>query len=155
MGTGKALTHNERLEKEKDIQVRQGRVGRRKRHPVIMDSVDVTDSSEDKDEGEELNGLDVESIREPQFMMSIPSAEDVQMDLNDVQPVSVTNEPLVVGSALRRNKDGTVAASITRRKLKKVPFKQHLLNDKVLTLLIDRTWSREMEDLTPPLTTSK
>jgi len=129
LGTGKVLTHSERLEKEENIQVRhamQGRVGKRKRRADIMDPMDVADSSEDEDEDEddEVNRSDEQSIPEPQ--MSIPSTEDRQMDLRDVQPVSVANVPVVVGSALRKNRDGTAAAPIIRGKSKKVVFQRQL-----------------------------
>jgi len=119
-----------------------------------MDSMDVADSSEDQDEGDEVNKSDEQSISKPQFMVSIPSTEDRQMDFRDLQPVSVANVPVVVGSALRKNKDGTVAAPVIRGKSKKVLSQRHL-NNKILTLAIDHTWSREMEDPTPPSATSQ
>ena len=134
LGTGKVLTHNERLEKEENIQVRhamQSRIGKRKRRGDIMDPMDVVDNSEDEDEDEsdEVNRSDKQSIPEPQFMVSTPSTEDRQMDFRDVQPISVANGPVVVGSALRKNKDGTVAAPIIRGKANKV-LSQRQLNSR-------------------------
>jgi len=118
-----------------------------------MGPMDIADSSEDEDEGDEVDRSDEQPIPKLQFMVSVPSTEDRQMDFQELQPVSVTNVPVVVGSALRKNEDGTVAAPIIRGKSKKV-LSQRQLNNEILTLVIDHTWSREMEDLTPPSATS-
>jgi ATP-dependent RNA helicase DHX37/DHR1 len=126
LGTGKPLTHQQRFEKDEDSQVRQamlGRVGKRRRHSEVMDMMDSADDKDDKDEG--LSDSDAETDDEPKGAVTRTSVEDEQMEVVNIQeakkpPIPVVNMPVVIGSALRRNEDGTIAASAVRKRSKKV-----------------------------------
>ncbi|KXN93411.1 Putative ATP-dependent RNA helicase PB1A10.06c [Leucoagaricus sp. SymC.cos] len=127
LGTGKALTHHERLEKDENLQVKhalQGRAGKRKRHSHsgVMDMMDAPEDSGDEDEG--LSGSDAVSEAVPRLVQAGSSMEDIKMDTAFATEIEASSAPtldvaVVVGSALRRNGDGTVAAPIVRKRSKK------------------------------------
>ncbi|KAJ3568750.1 hypothetical protein NP233_g5510 [Leucocoprinus birnbaumii] len=122
LGSGKTLTHEERLEKDEDLQVRhaiQGRAGKRKRRSAVMDTRDFTDDLEG--ENDRLSGSEVGSDDEAHSVPVKPAAEEVQVEQAKTLQVgqsqtSVINVPVVIGSALRRNEDGTIAVPVVRRK---------------------------------------
>lgn len=130
------------MEKDEDLQIRhilQGRVGKRKRdHSAVMDMINVGASSENEDEG--LSESDAEAD-ETQSPRAGPLLEGIDTDVPHTQeidetPTPVINVPAVVGSALRRNEDGTAAAPIVRSRSRAVTL-QSLLSEIVLTRIID------------------
>ncbi|KAG7443024.1 P-loop containing nucleoside triphosphate hydrolase protein [Guyanagaster necrorhizus] len=111
LGTGKASTHRERLDKLEDIEVRKaldGRAGKRKRNDEYM----VRNADEDEDDDTELySGRDGPSEDEEVAEVKIM---DVVHTEASVQPVASTST--AVGSALQRNPDGSVIAPRIRPK---------------------------------------
>ncbi|KIK69520.1 hypothetical protein GYMLUDRAFT_33890 [Collybiopsis luxurians FD-317 M1] len=96
LGTGKPTTHQERLDKLEDKQVRRaldGRSGKRKRHDGLFEVVEA-DTDDDQD--------DLDSIAEP------------SVELSEPPPQPIAPQP-VVGGALARNPDGTVVAPKVRQ----------------------------------------
>ncbi|KAJ7675833.1 P-loop containing nucleoside triphosphate hydrolase protein [Mycena polygramma] len=109
LGTGKAITHRDRLDKLEDKEIRRaldGRTGKRRRQD---DSYAVTgpDGDIDDEDGDENDSEDDASMQ-----ISGPS-----------KPVA--SVPAAVGSALQRNPDGTVVAPkiVPRSSKKKAAFK--------------------------------
>lgn len=126
LGTGKTLTHHERLEKDEDIQVRhamQGCVGKRKHHSGVMGLKNVSDGSGDEDEYFSGSGAEPhEELRSTH--VKPPAVEDTQMDMVEAPQsnrpsITTVNAPAVIGSALRRSENGTVITPI-KSKPKKV-----------------------------------
>lgn len=143
------------MEKEEDLQVRhamRGLAGKRKRHSGVMDMMDIEDDLENEDV--RLHGSDADSDGKSEYP-SKPS-EHVRLDAMDAQAnetsATVVSAPVVVGSALRRNEDGTVAAPIIRTRSKKVRARYLLVED-ILTTIADRRW--EMEKPVLPTTNSR
>ncbi|KAF9454792.1 DHX37 protein [Macrolepiota fuliginosa MF-IS2] len=116
LGTGKTLTHQERMEKDEDLQVRhamQGRNRKRKRHSGVMDMMDAGDDL--GSEGEGLSESDAESDHElMQLKMDTPDTREVEKP-----SITMMDAPAMVGGALRRNEDGTIAAPVLRKRSKK------------------------------------
>lgn len=115
------MAHSERFEKDEDSQIRQamlGRVGKRKRHSGIMGMIDLADDLDDEDEG--LSGSEPETEGAPQRTQARPLVKDEQINVIDLPETDNPPIPVVVGSALRRNEDGTISAPIVRNKSKKV-----------------------------------
>lgn len=116
LGSGKTLTHEERLEQEEDKETRKaldGRIGKRKRA---------------RDEFDVVNGPDIESDDEDDFLASRPNRShepsSPQRDVVMEHPLVVVDssnshvKPQEVGSALKRNADGTVAPPKVRQRTK-------------------------------------
>jgi ATP-dependent RNA helicase DHX37/DHR1 len=112
------------MEKDEDLlikQILQGRIGKRKRGiSGIVDVMNGDADSESEDKG--LSGSDTD-LDEFLSMPPKASVKAVEMD----KPPSVddrlfTEAPIIVGSALRRNKDGTVAAPIVKTRSERVSF---------------------------------
>ncbi len=131
LGSGQISTHQERVEKNEDLQVKhaiRGQVGKRKREYGIPNMISVGDSSED--EGEGLGRSEVESDERP---------EPVVGKQGILAPsVTVRGTSTVIGGALRMNEDGTVVAPIVRRKPKKV----------ILFLFLLRRYSKTITERT-------
>ncbi|KAK0464536.1 P-loop containing nucleoside triphosphate hydrolase protein [Desarmillaria tabescens] len=114
LGTGRASTHRERLDKLEDIEVRKaldGRAGKRKRN----DEYAVTNVDEDDEDDTELfpghtSPPEVETVAEAKIT-------DVVHPESSAQPTASTSA--AVGSALQRNPDGTVVAPKIRPKRQK------------------------------------
>ncbi|EAU85900.2 DHX37 protein [Coprinopsis cinerea okayama7 len=120
LGSGKTLSHLERLEKEEDAETRKaldGRLGKRKRRREEYDVVHGVDE-DDSDEDEDLKPASPSPYLLPH--------KDVEMEEpppNEPEPAVVVNslpqsDPPVVGSALRRNPDGTVVQPKIRQRTK-------------------------------------
>ncbi|KAJ3895464.1 P-loop containing nucleoside triphosphate hydrolase protein [Lentinula edodes] len=104
LGTGKATTHQDLLDKQEDKEIRraiEGRSGKRKRHDGFYD---VVEAEADDEEGEEDEG---------DFMTETGLLEE-QIEPSPKLPAS---QP-TVGSALARNSDGTVIAPMVRPRSK-------------------------------------
>ena len=124
LGTGRAATHQDRLDRLEDKQVRRamdGRAGKRKRHD---DFNAVTHADEDSCSDDHLLEA-TESSRPP-----ANKSENVGLHLEPstmksasvvVNHQPVVSAPPVVGSALQRNADGTlIMPKVRERKGKKV-----------------------------------
>jgi len=119
LGTGRAATHQERLDRLEDKQVRRamdGRAGKRKRHD---DSYAVTHADDDHDsEDHFLEATDSSRLPVNKSESIGPHLEPSAMKL---APVVVNHQPVVsappiVGSALKRNADGTLIVPIVRER---------------------------------------
>ncbi|KAK0504014.1 P-loop containing nucleoside triphosphate hydrolase protein [Armillaria luteobubalina] len=106
LGTGRASTHRERLDKLEDMEVRKaldGRVGKRKRNDEYpVRNADEDDEDDDTESYlERASPLQVEEVSEAKIT-------DVVHAEAPAQPIASTST--AVGSALQRNPDGTVVA---------------------------------------------
>jgi ATP-dependent RNA helicase DHX37/DHR1 len=113
LGTGKVSTNKERLDKLEDKEIRralEGRAGKRKRGEDRFDILHVDDADDDDDDGSEVWG-DLEMGREgkPEQQATVDAPKAVEVDFESTSQ-HMTSEPSVVGSALRRNLDGSVTA---------------------------------------------
>ncbi|KAG6820176.1 hypothetical protein H0H93_004307 [Arthromyces matolae] len=126
LGTGKALTHQERYERLEDKQVRRaldGQSGKRKR---AGDTYTVIDAAGDDDmySDEDMSysgGHDEKAplhVKEDDELPSTASREPSAVML----PTTSMPSAVAVGSALKRNPDGTVVAPKVRHKTSKTPF---------------------------------
>jgi ATP-dependent RNA helicase DHX37/DHR1 len=117
------VTHQERMEKDEDLKIKhilQGRIGKRKRG--ISGIANVMNDSDSASEDKGLSGSDTD-LNEIQSMSPKSFVEAVEMDkLPTVEDRPPTEAPIVVGNALRRNDDGTVAAPIVKTRPRKVSF---------------------------------
>ncbi|KAF9242610.1 P-loop containing nucleoside triphosphate hydrolase protein [Melanogaster broomeanus] len=105
LGTGKSMSHRERLDKTEDMEVRrvmEGRSNKRRRRNNNNFAVTGPDGSESEDA--ELDAMAVDANINP----SRPPPEVVDASTNLAAPEKST-QPSAVGGALRRNPDGTVA----------------------------------------------
>lgn len=124
------MTHQERMEMDEDLQVKQilrGRSGKRKRGiSGIIDVVNGDSDSESEDKG--LSGSDT-GFDECRSMPPIPSARAEKID----KPQNIDGRPLIttpvtVGSALRRNEDGTVIVPTVKIRSERVTFHETRLS---------------------------
>ncbi|TFK27975.1 P-loop containing nucleoside triphosphate hydrolase protein [Coprinopsis marcescibilis] len=122
LGSGKTLSHLERLERQEDYETRQmldGRVGKRKRHQV--GGVSLLDESSDEDEEpvvpitRHFQSQDIPMDDEP------PTAKlkEVKVVVDDSFNPAEKSLPKEVGSALQRNADGSVVQPNVRKKSQK------------------------------------
>ncbi|KNZ81277.1 Putative ATP-dependent RNA helicase PB1A10.06c [Termitomyces sp. J132] len=118
LGTGKVSTHQERLERLEDKQVRRaldGHLGKRKRRGDTYTVIGANDEGTDSEEDELLHGgKEVRtSVKESEESLTRgPTATVVGVSTVSSAPPT----PSVVGSALRRNPDGTMMAPKSRQK---------------------------------------
>ncbi|KAJ3822852.1 P-loop containing nucleoside triphosphate hydrolase protein [Lentinula raphanica] len=107
LGTGKAFTHQDQLDKQEDKEVRraiEGRSGKRKRRDGFYGVVEVdTDEDDDKEEAEEEDEIEIDTV---------PVKENLEP-----LPRTVDSQP-TTGGALARNPDGSVVAPKVRLKSK-------------------------------------
>ncbi|KAG6903245.1 hypothetical protein C0995_000140 [Termitomyces sp. Mi166 len=125
LGTGKTSTHQERLERLEDKQVRRaldGHLGKRKRRGDTYTVVDANDGGTDSEEERPLPGG--EEIKSSSNTGQVKESEDSSIKGSTATVVGVSTEPpapptsSATGSALRRNPDGTVMAPKVRQKSK-------------------------------------
>lgn len=127
LGSGKISTHRERVEKNEDLQVRYAigsQAGGGKRHLGVLD-MDTINVEYDSEDGEGLSRSVMEPSERPEPTPTKLLANEKNLNVpgarGSAEPsVKVTATPAVLGSALRRNEDGTVVAPAVRRKPKKV-----------------------------------
>ena len=120
LGSRKILTHQELLDKQEDKAVKDAITGRtskkRKRNPYA-----VYDAEQDEDEDEELerdiSDHEMDSIS-PQRTAKQLTEPTVTMDLSGVH-AKPEKGPIVVGSALQRNPDGSIVQPKMRPMKKK------------------------------------
>ncbi|KAI0768467.1 P-loop containing nucleoside triphosphate hydrolase protein [Trametes elegans] len=127
LGTGKASTHRNRLEKEEDLEVKRamdGRANKGKRRRLNEPLIPLIGDSDDSDVDLKDTKMDVGARSD-----SVHEDEDVQEGMSRSKPVVIvdsgfsttvqspeTDHPapapsnIAVGSALRHNPDGTVVA---------------------------------------------
>ncbi|KAG6910680.1 hypothetical protein DXG01_008724 [Tephrocybe rancida] len=127
LGTGKATTHQERFERLEDKEVRralEGRSGKRKRDDTyaVINADDEDASSEDEilrsDQEETKASSSSNLANEPPREQPTPPTV---VEVTNMLPVASTSS--AVGSALKRNPDGTVVAPKVRSKGKgKIAF---------------------------------
>ncbi|KAF5382586.1 hypothetical protein D9615_002788 [Tricholomella constricta] len=122
LGTGKASTHQERFDRLEDKQVRRaldGRAGKRKRNDDVYAVVPADEKGSDT-EGEDFIS-DADDERPSTNLKTSNVREEAAITTYDtgVQPtLPVASVSSSVGSALKRNPDGTVAAPKLRQKSK-------------------------------------
>lgn len=132
LGTGKATTHKERLERLEDKEVRRaldGRAGKRKRHDDVY--AVIHPDNENSDEEEVL----VKDRSEGKLRLDVETSVYGQKELTSINLAPVTiSQPIAlassaVGSALQRNADGSIMAPKIRPKTKgkKVGFNKIIL----------------------------
>ncbi|KAF9816936.1 hypothetical protein IEO21_03810 [Rhodonia placenta] len=132
LGTGKASTHQEALDRLEDKEVRRvidGRAarGKRKRQQLPFSQVEDSDDAEDEDE---LIGMDVDGEPEhaPREQEGYSRANPVVVVDSGFSTTTLLPEPLehsgpkvtIIGGALKRHEDGSVVAPKTvKRKPKR------------------------------------
>ncbi|OSX59823.1 hypothetical protein POSPLADRAFT_1066944 [Postia placenta MAD-698-R-SB12] len=132
LGTGKASTHQEALDRLEDKEVRRvidGRAarGKRKRQQLPFSQVEDSDDAEDEDE---LIGMDVDGEPEhaPREQEGYSRANPVVVVDSGFSTTTLLPEPLehsgpkvtIIGGALKRHEDGSVVApKIVKRKPKR------------------------------------
>ncbi|GLB38537.1 putative helicase associated domain (HA2) Add an annotation [Lyophyllum shimeji] len=120
LGTGKVSTHKERLERLEDKEVRRaldGRTGKRKRNDHLYAVVHANESySEEEDEGLVASADEGRKSSVPDEALNAPTQAPAIVQASVTQPVASTSA--AVGSALKRNADGTVAAPNLRQRTK-------------------------------------
>jgi len=122
LGTGKASTNRERLDKLEDKETRraiEGRAGKRKRDGDKYDVLHAGDDDDEDDDGIDIdtNGREKINIRRAGQPQAV-AAHSESLPLTTQPTASVSSS---VGSALRRNPDGTlVAPRIAKKRTKKV-----------------------------------
>lgn len=127
LGTGKASTNKERLEKLEDKETRraiEGRAGKRKRD---ADKYDVLQAKNDYNNSEEEEHMEMCRV-ETTTVSTVTDNAQTTVVLDSVEtsvPQFVASPSSAVGSALRRNPDGSVVApriAQKKRPGKKVNF---------------------------------
>ncbi|KAH7909031.1 P-loop containing nucleoside triphosphate hydrolase protein [Hygrophoropsis aurantiaca] len=127
LGTGKVSTNRERQEKLEDKEIRrvlEGRAGKRKRHDNDFSVIDASGSDDEGDEGDIDNSTDfseklnaINSHRDP-----IPT---VNASPGSAPILETISQPSAVGSALKRNADGTtMIPKVVKKKQGKESFKR-------------------------------
>lgn len=125
LGTGKVSTHQERLERLEDRHVRRAldvNLGKRKRrgdtYTVIDPNLEGTDSEEESLPDGRKNTKTSSSKEEIKDSEALPTRRSIAtvIDVSTVPPAPLTCD--AVGSALKRNPDGTVMAPKVRQKSK-------------------------------------
>ncbi|KAJ7175857.1 P-loop containing nucleoside triphosphate hydrolase protein [Mycena filopes] len=105
LGTGKAITHRDRLDKLEDKEIRRaldGRTGKRKRQDDSYAVVGANDSPDDDTDGEDSASIQIGNPSNP----------------------SVSSALATVGSALQRNADGSIVPPKIVPRSKKASFKR-------------------------------
>ncbi|KAF8073607.1 P-loop containing nucleoside triphosphate hydrolase protein [Lyophyllum atratum] len=127
LGTGKVSTHQERSERLEDKEVRRaldGRAGKRKRNDDIYAVVHVDEKDSDREDEYLLASAgegETSSRRKERSSAGTEEAPSLTIQTITMQAIASTSS--AVGSALKRNSDGTVAAPKVRQKTKgKVAF---------------------------------
>lgn len=112
LGTGKASTHRDRLEKLEDKEARraiEGRPGKRKRGGDIYD---ILRADNDGDDDTDIGMSEQERINPHPTVNAQQLSEfeivDSSTTSSTTQPIASTSSP--IGSALRRNPDGTIVS---------------------------------------------
>lgn len=103
--TGHAVTHQELLDRQEDKEVRRvlaGRGGKRKRNGIPLDYDEISENGDLADDQPDAGG---------------PSTQKNAVESTDaLASVPMPSSVVEVGSALKRNSDGTVVAPIARRR---------------------------------------
>ncbi|KAG5648122.1 hypothetical protein DXG03_006076 [Asterophora parasitica] len=127
LGTGKASTHQENFDRLEDKEVRRaldGRAGKRKRNDDVYAVLQA--DGEDSDEEDTDLACDADFDKDSLSRNSTKPRETAAVIIHDtgVQPVfPAASTSSAVGSALKRNPDGTVSAPKVRQKPKgKIAF---------------------------------
>ncbi|KAF6757513.1 DHX37 protein [Ephemerocybe angulata] len=137
LGSKKVLTHQELLDKQEDKEVRdalEGKTtGKRKRRPqderYSVHQAGGEDEDEDEDEDDELASRyasrptterPIESTPEEP---AAPLEPSVTVDLSSAHVKLPEAKPVAVGSALRRNADGTIVQPKIRKRTKQISKK--------------------------------
>ncbi|KAF5338958.1 hypothetical protein D9611_008721 [Ephemerocybe angulata] len=137
LGSKKVLTHQELLDKQEDKEVRdalEGKTtGKRKRRPqderYSVHQAGEEDEDEDEDEDDELASRyasrptterPIESTPEEP---AAPLEPSVTVDLSSAHVKPQEAKPVAVGSALRRNADGTTVQPKIRKRTKQISKK--------------------------------
>ncbi|EPQ54490.1 P-loop containing nucleoside triphosphate hydrolase protein [Gloeophyllum trabeum ATCC 11539] len=120
LGTGKVATNQYRLEKEEDKEVRRlmdGKAGKRKRHTETYVSSDESEGDE-RDSPALQAHKDVEIVDLTDHTDGARPGPTVVMDtaFGGEEPKSITTAKRSVGSALKKNSDGDIAAPIMKKK---------------------------------------
>ncbi|KAJ3526767.1 hypothetical protein NMY22_g10037 [Coprinellus aureogranulatus] len=130
LGSGKTLTHQKLLDKLEDREVRQALDGKTtgKRKRSRGDNYAVYDAGEEEDDDESEDDMKEESRHTTKPAVSSTDVEEGSTTLATAEPtvtvdtsslnVKSKEEPAVVGSALRRNTDGSVVQPKIRKKTK-------------------------------------
>lgn len=118
LGTGKAFTNRERLERLEDKQVRkavEGRTGKRKRkgdnYAVLLPGEGESEGTDEDMEGRGVRRRSPIVLRETQEEPASPNT-DISLPITRLD----TSANVAVGSALKRNADGSVVAPIVRKR---------------------------------------
>ncbi|KAG6843905.1 hypothetical protein H0H87_011894 [Tephrocybe sp. NHM501043] len=142
LGTGKATTHQERFERLEDKEIRRaldGRSGKRKRGDDTYTVVNANDEDEDSEDEMLDHGSDEgqasPSMKETkEFPVERPPAPIV-VESSSAPPVASTSS--IVGSALKRNADGTIVAPKIRSKSKNKTSFRSWKDKRALAALVD------------------
>lgn len=132
LGTGKASTHQEALDRLEDKEVRRvidGRAarGKRKRQQLPFSQVEDSDDAEDEDELIDMD-VDGEPEHAPREQEGYSRANPVVVVDSGFSTTTLLPEPLehsgpkvtIIGGALKRHEDGSVVApKIVKRKPKR------------------------------------
>lgn len=104
LGTGRMNSHKEILDRQEDKEVR--RISKRANLDPMIDE----DSGDEEYPHSPLPNLTIQPRPIPEEQERRSRPPDIRSSLGDTQAASVTTVPTSVGSALRRNADGSVAA---------------------------------------------
>ncbi|KAG6830018.1 hypothetical protein H0H92_002546 [Tricholoma furcatifolium] len=122
LGTGKASTNQERHDQQEDKEIRRaldGRLGKRKRGNDTYAVIDVNDEASQDSEGEMLDRDDDEDeAPTPKKAKESPTEIQSAPRTVEITTASLAPVPPAIGSALKKNADGTVAAPTIRQKSK-------------------------------------
>ncbi|KIK99635.1 hypothetical protein PAXRUDRAFT_822554 [Paxillus rubicundulus Ve08.2h10] len=109
LGTGKAMSHRERLEKTDDMEVRRVMEGRSNKRRRRNNDFTVTSPGDSESEDAELDVMDTDLGRDPPKAVVPDQVPIVDVSTN-LAASEKSVQPSVVGGALRRNSDGTIIA---------------------------------------------
>ncbi|KAF8843324.1 P-loop containing nucleoside triphosphate hydrolase protein [Paxillus ammoniavirescens] len=136
LGTGKAMSHRERLDKTDDMEVRRVMEGRSNKRRRRNNDFTVTSPGDSESEDAELDAMDTDVGRNPPKPIVPDDVPIVDVSTN-LAVSEKSTQSSVVGGALRRNTDGTVMAPRVIKKKDK---------DKKTTF---RRWTKETAQPVP------
>jgi ATP-dependent RNA helicase DHX37/DHR1 len=121
LGTGRAITHQERLDIAEDKNVRSaldGRLGKRKRR-ALEDNAPESASSDEDSLGFEASSGSVQITHLSEVRMAVDDSDPKARSSAQIQMTPVTSK--IIGGALQRNPDGSVVQpKVAKPRSKKV-----------------------------------